>query len=81
MNLATVMSTVWSAGSTIAIRTAFILRGPVPRTAWRRVVFFFFEIGSALRKLSGPIGGTDRLSYRGPVLYRFRTFLMLGHVI
>ena len=29
--------------------------------------FFFFEIGSALRKLSGPIG-PDRLSYRGPVL-------------
>ena len=28
---------------------------------------FFFEIGSALRKLSGPMG-PDRLSYRGPVL-------------
>ena len=28
---------------------------------------FFFEIGSALRKFSGPMG-PDRLSYREPVL-------------
>ena len=47
----------------------FICQGFIAIQSINRPILLsiFFEIDSALRKLSGPIG-PDRLSYRGPVL-------------